>query len=562
MKLILTLSLAVGLTASTVAFAQNDVAATDAGNTNAVAADAGATNAVAADAGATNAVVAEATSTNAAAADPAETTSTVLTAPPAQSTLTSNPGTEATIPLIVMDDVLLTDAIRNLARQAALNFMLDPKLTLGQTGPDGKPVAQPTISVRWENVSAQQALTALLNNYNLQITEDPKTRIARITVRDPAAPDPLITRVVQLAYASPTNLLASVQTTLVDKRSKAIADVRTSQIVVLATEREQNAVDELVKKLDTPTKQVLIEARLMETSMNPSTKKGMDWTGTLEAQHLNFGNNLSSSSPGQNNTLVGGSLPKMLFDTAKGFNPATAFLDADGVSAVLSFLNKYAEAKVLSTPRTVTLDNEPASIEVTRASPIVNVTASTTQTTGGSQVTYTNLGVKLHVTPRISANSYVNLRVVPEVSRIFDTSVKTVGGQPFEVDTYDIRKLETHVMIPSGNTLVMGGMVQDDVRNSNTKVPILGDIPILGQAFRSDSKSRQQSNLLIFITPTIVTDGDFQPTHTDFLKNKPPVKDSIEEDWTAWDSGKPKDWSHPDVRPESEKFSDASQYVQ
>jgi len=117
-------------------------------------------------------------------------------------------------------------------------------------------------------------------------------------------------------------------------------------------------------------------------------------------------------------------------------------------------------------------------------------------------------------------------------------------------------------MIPSGNTLVMGGMVQDDVRNSNTKVPILGDIPILGQAFRSDSKSRQQSNLLIFITPTIVTDGDFQPTHTDFLKNKPPVKDNTEEDWTAWDSGKPKDWSHPDVRPESEKFSDASQYVQ
>jgi type II secretory pathway component GspD/PulD (secretin) len=98
-------------------------------------------------------------------------------------------------------------------------------------------------------------------------------------------------------------------------------------------------------------------------------------------------------------------------------------------------------------------------------------------------------------------------------------------------------------MIPSGNTLVLGGLVQDDVRNSNTKVPILGDIPVLGHAFRSDAKSRQKSNLLIFITPTIVQDEDFQPTKTDFLKT--PVSDSVEGEWGAWDSGKPLDWSKP-----------------
>src|SRR5204863_9179723 len=109
----------------------------------------------------------------------------------------------------------------------------------------------------------------------------------------------------------------------------------------------------------------------------------------------------------------------------------------------------------------------------------------------------------------------------------------------------DVRKIETRVMIPSGNTLVLGGLVQDDVRTANNKVPVLGDIPFLGRAFRSDSKSRQKENLLIFITPTIVTDEDFQPTKSDFLKTPVPTSDSVDAPWSAWDSGKPLDWSKP-----------------
>jgi general secretion pathway protein D len=233
----------------------------------------------------------------------------------------------------------------------------------------------------------------------------------------------------------------------------------------------------------------------------------------------------------------------MLFDTAKGFNPATAFLDADGVNAVLHFLNTYSEARVLSSPRTVTLDNEPAKIEVVRQVPIINVAAGTANTTGGSSITYSNLGVILNVTPRISANDLINLKVAPEVSRVFDTITKNVGGAIYQADEYDSRRLVTTVMIPSGHTLVLGGMVQDDVRESNVKVPVLGDIPLLGGLFRSDAKARQKSNLLIFITPTIVRDEDFQVTPSKFLKSPVPTKDSVEGDWSAWDSGKPKDWS-------------------
>jgi type II secretory pathway component GspD/PulD (secretin) len=464
------------------------------------------------------------------------------------------------IPLIVMDDVPLTDAVKNLARQADLNYMLDPKVTFGQTGADGRAVPQPMVSLRWENVTAIQALDALLNNYNLQMVEDPKSKIARVTVKDPAAPDPLVTRVVQLDYASPSNIVAAVQNTLTDKRSKVVADVRTSQLVVLATEKEQVNVETLVERLDTPTKQVLIEARLLETSMNPTTKKGVDWSGTLQNQQVTFGNNLKENTPTEsvNNTLADGkNIPKLLFDTAKGFNPSTAFLDADGLSAVISFLNQYSEAKVISSPRTVTLDNEPARIEVVRASPIINVTPGTVQVAGGSQIQYTNLGIILNVTPRISANNKVNLKVVPEVSRVFGTVTKVVADGIYQADEYDIRKMETRVMIPSGNTLVMGGLVQDDVRKGNTKVPVLGDIPWLGGLFRVDSKSRQKSNLMVFVTPTIVQDSDFQPTESTFLKNPVPKSDDLEDDWSAWDSGKPKkEFKKEAKEKEAEVFSE------
>jgi len=189
----------------------------------------------------------------------------------------------------------------------------------------------------------------------------------------------------------------------------------------------------------------------------------------------------------------------------------------------------------------VTLDNEPARIAVTRAYPIFKNTAGTQGSPGGSEVTYTNLGVILEVTPRISANDTVNLKVVPEVSDIFDTIKKTVADTENEADVYDIRRIETRVLIPSGNTLVLGGLLRDRTRNSNIKVPVLGDIPGLGLLFRQDSKERDKINLITFITPTIVQDSDFQPTPTDFLKSKAEEPDKSE--WNAWDSGKPKDWS-------------------
>jgi len=446
-------------------------------------------------------------------------------------TLVDSEEATVVIPLIVMDEVPLMDAIRNLARQAMINYMVDPKVPYGQVGEDGTVTPQPILSIRWENVTAEQALIAVLNNYNLQITEDPKAKIYRITVKDPAAPDPLVTKIIQLKYASPTNVVDAVKSTFVDKRSKVVADIRTSQIVVVTTEKELVSIEAMVEELDKPTRQVLIEARLYETTANPSTIKGIDWTGTLMDQVVTFGNDPGGS----------GNIFAQTVGQGMAFSPDTFFLTADGLSIALNFLNSNAESKAVATPRAVTLDNEMARLEVTRAYPIFKNTAGTQGSPGGSEVTYTNLGVILNVTPRISANDTVNLKVVPEVSSIFDTERKVVAGTVNEADVYDIRRIQTRVLIPSGNTLVLGGLLRDTTRIGNIKVPVLGDLPGLGLLFRTDAKQRDKVNLITFITPTIVEDADFQPTPSDYLKTK--FEEPDLKDWSAWDSGKPKDWS-------------------
>ena len=152
---------------------------------------------------------------------------------------------------------------------------------------------------------------------------------------------------------------------------------------------------------------------------------------------MNRGGIINTITYGANN-LIGS--PGLLVDTAKWFEPTTAFLNADGVTAALSFLNTSADAQVLSTPRAVTLDNEEAMLSVTTAQPIFLTTAGTQGSPGGSQVTYTNLGTILNVTPRISANNTIYLKVV---SRSFGSRrrsiTKTVSGLVNQADSFDIR---------------------------------------------------------------------------------------------------------------------------
>ena len=479
----------------------------------------------------------------------------------AEGVLTNAAGAEL-VPLIVIDDVPLVDAVKNLARQAGLNYLPDPKLATITN--------QPNVTMRLENVSAQDALTAVLETYGLQIVHDPRIKVARITVKDPKAEDPLVSRIYQLKYTQPTNVVELVKKTI-GPRGEVLGDLRTSQLIVLATEKQHPEVEILINKLDAPTRQVLIEAQLWETAKNPRSVKGIDWSGTFAAQNVSYGNGqlnraaseVVTTRPGESRTVstpgggtttyTPGSTTKETYsyipgqgitlDSMKGFHPATAFLNADGLNAVVSFFNTDTDTEVVATPRAVTMDNQLATLSVTRAFPIFKITPGSANSPAGSEITYTNLGTILYVTPHISANSNISLRVVPEVSDVAGQDVQIVNGTRNTANIYAIRRMETHVSIPSGNTLVLGGLISDRMGDTQKKVPILGDAPLIGRFFHHQDKSRDKANLVVFVTPTIVGDNDYRVASSDFLQTKQPTPVESKEHFMS--SAKRYDWTKP-----------------
>lgn len=491
-------------------------------------------------------------------------------------------------------DTTLPQAVQTLARSAGVNIQFDPSL-LNQVKADGTPMPPPVVNaVRWENITAKQALTALLENYNWRLVQDVNTGISRVTRKDTNS-EPMVTTVLQLSYASPTNIANAVTNTL-SKGSRIIPDLRTSQIIILTQEKELNGLLALIKKLDRPTRQVLIEAKIIETTRNPRSIKGVDWTGTLSGQNVTFGNGVTTgtiastqtsatggsstttvATPNNANLLAAGSsgggmvsgltnVTSLLtqvgnggfsMNTARGFSPATAFLNADGVHAVMSFLNTDSDTKNLALPRTVALDGIPTELAVVRnipvfeqqqsaavagAAPLATALPNYEKKVGNTIIN--EVGIKLHVTPRIVGITNVLMEVMPEISiEEPQPATQTLNGQVNSAPVFSRRKITTDAVVPSGYTLVLGGLDNDNTSRVLTKVPVLGDIPGLGLLFRSSDKQRAKQNLLIFVTPTIVDDGDYQHTPSDFLKTK--FNPLPEKDETAWDSAEPYDWTKP-----------------
>jgi type IV pilus assembly protein PilQ len=522
--------------------------------------------------------------------EPSASTAMVVTNVPPSAT---NELIDATI-----DDIPLPTAIRGLAIQAGLNIEFDPRLVT-QTAPDGRPIPPPNVNEKWKGVTAMQALQALLENYGWQLEREPGNPIVRVVAKDPKALEPLITTVIQLAYAEPREVMFEVRP-LLSPRGWVTNDNRTHQIVLLTTEKELPPLQKLITQLDAPTRQILIEAKIVETTKDLNSAKGINWTGTAQSQHVSFGNGLTSATSSGGSTtsagagsttspggrLLGGNALSTVFsnststittvtgspssgggfsaNTANGISPATAFLNADGVSAVMSFLNTDADTKSIALPRTVSLDGYSNRLAVIQNYPIFvqDQSAPLAGAAAGLQSArpvydmradgnfLSEVGISLTVIPRIAGLSNVIIQVKPEISSVdAQTASATINGQVSTAGIYDRDSIETRASVPSGYTLVLGGLDKDIMNKTYTKIPLLGDLPGMGNIFGSNSKTHTRDTIIIFITPTIIADSDFQATPTRFLATKPANIESGPD--SAWDSAVPFDWTKPrtDVQP-------------
>jgi type II secretory pathway component GspD/PulD (secretin) len=318
-------------------------------------------------------------------------------------------------------------------------------------------------------------------------------------------------------------------------------DPRTNTVFYREVGSNLDKIKLFLATIDTPTQQVMIEARLVEVTANPLQSYGFNWGGVFgnssTPQSFTYGasspatttyNLQTNPTTGQVNPVSVPSTPPTVTLNNGSFTPDNFLLNAQsgigglfralsGQFAILSvpqmtltmrLLNEDADAEFLANPRVVTSNNQQATIKITRNQPVpqLNFNEQTAQAVfGGFQDK--EYGNTLDVTPCINKDDFVTLNVKPQISNKVGDSVFTFSGATVSSPIIDTRNIESTVLIKSGDTLAIGGLLQDELTKTHNKVPILGDIPGIGYAFQEHLNSRTKRNLLVFVTPTIIKQG-------------------------------------------------------
>ena len=329
------------------------------------------------------------------------------------------------------------------------------------------------------------------------------------------------TQVIKLSHADAENVSKILSSVVVKNNSgeKAsqqpitiAADPTLNGLVVKADPGTMSEIILLIEKLDTPRAQVMIEAAIVEVTIDDSSSLGVELAaGDQEGKSVPL---VSSSLNGVINGLLSGAIASgggeinVLQGLATLSSPtiAAAKLDSDKISfgAVITAIANNSDANLLSTPSVLTLDNQEAKILVGTEVPFR--TGSFTTTGDGTSNPFTtvnreDVGIELVVTPHVFENSEVRLEISQKITNVLNT---TIGGTGFADVVTSKRTIETTVLAGNEQTIVLGGLIQDDINETNARVPIMGRIPVLGALFRSTTNSRKKTNLLVFLRPTII----------------------------------------------------------
>ena len=398
------------------------------------------------------------------------------------------------------DDV--GQVLRLLARQAKVNMVVSDAV-------------QGTVTMRLEDVTALQAISIIVKAKGLFMDKIDSVYYIKTAAEKTAEPTEADS--YQFSYARAKDVSPLVASQLQSKAPPQI-DERTNTMFFSETRSNIDNIRKVLLQIDKPTRQVMIEARLVEVSADPVQAYGINWAGTVGSfsapkTFAYGGYNGTAAQPGGNipsNGLALGNTNSSNFfgslsQLAQIPQSMFAILSVPQFSATLQALNEDTDAEFLANPRVVTADNQQAKIEILRNQPVpqLNFNEQTaTAVFGGFQDK--TFGNTLVVRPSINKDNFITLQVKPEISNKVQDFHFAFNGADVTSPIIDKRTLDSSVLIKSGDTLAVGGLISDQTSKSKTKVPILGDIPGIGYAFQSHGNERHKRNLLIFVTPTII----------------------------------------------------------
>jgi type II secretion system protein D len=279
--------------------------------------------------------------------------------------------------------------------------------------------------------------------------------------------------------------------------------------VVSDTPEGLTSVEKVIAQLDKRPEQVIIEAKIVEINLNKSTDIGIQWQSASTAgdPNVNIG---GTQNPGANTFTYGPSGGSMIVPVAGGGTgvafPASAasgqiagisfgiLSDGNRITGMLTMLAQKGLSKILSSPKVTTINNKEAKILVGQKIPYTTTTVTVSGAT--QQTNFLDVGIQLTVTPTINVDEKITLEVHPVVSLYIraDPAGPVIGT----------REAMTTVLVNNGETVVIGGLITDEDRKMGTKVPLLGDIPIIGHLFKRQYDTKDRTELLVFLTPQIV----------------------------------------------------------
>lgn len=421
--------------------------------------------------------------------------------------------------------------IRNVADLYELNVVI-PDTLVGR------------VSLKLRDVSWRQVFDVVLEPLKYTWIED--RNIIRVRSQGDLLAEAVATRVFVINFARAGELQSSISPLVESAAGGRIqVDSRSNSLVITERPSRMNDIQTIIDRLDRPTDQVMIESKFVEITQRDAKDVGINWnslggyevsagpfnrqyesergrSGTADASPYHEGSYIDDET-GQVVTL-----PYISSTGGDRINDVsrldTAVFNAAAFSAILSALQTKNEVELVSNPTVVTINNTPAQINIGEEYPIPRYTYNDQQ--GRFEVSgfeYKPIGILLNVTPQVNQAGFINLNIAPEISS--RTGESNFGGAIIPIVT--TRKTESTVTIKSGFTLAIGGLMETNTGQIENKVPVLGDIPLLGRLFRSNHDNVDTRNLIIFITAKVLNpDGS---TYRDVFSEETLLKMGISE---------------------------------